>query len=129
MPVERINPQGVAAPPSQGYSHVVKAANTVYMAGQVARDGNGNTVGKDDFAAQLNQVIDNLQACFQSVGGSLKNLVKVTVYMTRREDLPTYRSVRSQRLPDNLPASTLIFVNGLADPEFLVEIEGTAVLS
>lgn len=127
MPVERINPEGVARSP--GYSHVVKAGDTVYVAGQVARDVNGNTVGKGDFAAQLNQAFDNLEACLQAMGGGLRELVKVTVYMTRREDLPTYRSIRSRRLPDNLPASTLVFVSGLADPDFLVEIEGTAVLS
>lgn len=44
MTVERINPRGVGAPPRRGYSHVVKAGNTVYVAGQVARDVNGNTV-------------------------------------------------------------------------------------
>lgn len=129
MTVERINPRGVGPPPRRGYSHVVKAGNTVYVAGQVARDVNGNTVGKGDFAAQLNQVFDNLQACLQAVGGDLQDLVKVTVYMTRREDLPTYYSIRGQRLPEDRPASTLVFVSGLADPEFLVEIEGTAVQS
>ncbi len=128
MPVERFNPQGLAPPPSKVYSHVVKAANTVYVTGQVARNVDGNTVGKGDFTAQLNQVFDNLQACLQSVGGTLKNLVKINVYLTRRDDLSTYRSICSQRLADNLPASTLVFISGLSDPEFLVEIEGIAVL-
>lgn len=126
MPKQRINPKGVATP--TGYTHVVKAGNTVYVAGQVALDANGNLVGKGDAAAQADQVFRNLQACLASAGASLGDLVKITAYLTRAEDIPAYRQARSRWLTQDLPGSTLVVVSRLANPDFLVEVEGTAVV-
>ncbi|MFQ5860912.1 MAG: RidA family protein, partial [Dehalococcoidia bacterium] len=127
MPVERINPEGVAKPP--GYSHVVKVGNTVYIAGQVARDLNGNPVGAGDFAKQTEEVFRNLKTCLASVGASISNLAKITILLTRAEDVAAFREIRDRYLdPNNLPASTLMVISRLAHPDFLVEIEGIAVL-
>ena len=127
MAVQRINPASIAAP--GGYSHVVRDGNTVFIAGQVARDKDGKTVGVGDAAVQVDQVFKNLQAALSSVGGSLDNVVKMNTFMTHREDIPAYRSVRPKYMSEgNLPASTLVLCSGLADPDFRVEIEVIAVI-
>ncbi|MCH8107593.1 MAG: RidA family protein [Chloroflexi bacterium] len=122
MPVERSNPPGLSHP--TGYNHVVKDGSTIYVAGQVARDKDGNTVGVGDGAAQAEQVFRNLQTALGSVGSDLRHLMKLNVFLTHREDMAAYRAVRSKFIPDSaLPVSTLILCSGLADPDFRIEIE------
>ena len=128
MAIERTNPSSLGKP--GGYHHVVKDGKTVYLAGQVARDKDGNTVGVGDAAAQAEQVFRNIQAALESVGSDLGHILKMTTFMTRREDFPAYRAARSKYLTDDdtLPASTLILCSGLADPDFLIEIEAVATI-
>ena len=95
--VERSNPSALANPP--GYSHVVKDGTTVYVAGQVARNSNGITVGVGDFSAQAEQVFKNVQAALESVGTDMSHIMKLNVFMTHREDLPTYRVLRPKFVP------------------------------
>ena len=125
--VERSNPSALANQP--GYSHVVKDGNTVYVAGQVARNSNGETIGVGDFNAQAEQVFRNVQAALESVGTSMSHLMKLNVFMTHREDFPAYRVIRPKFVPDDaLPVSTLIFCSGLADPDFRIEVEVIATM-
>lgn len=127
MSIQHINPTTLAKP--TGYSHVIKDGNMVYIAGQVARDRNGKTVGVGDAKAQAEQVFKNLEAALASVGGNLSNIVKANVFMTHREDIPAYRETRAKYLSnDKPPVSTLILCSGLADPDFRIEIEATAIL-
>ena len=122
MAVERSNPSALSHP--TGYNHVVKDGSTIYVAGQVARDKDGNTVGVGDGAAQAEQVFRNLQTALGSVGSDLSHLMKLNVFMTHREDIPAYRAARSKFIPDgSLPVSTLILCAGLASPDFRIEIE------
>lgn len=127
MAVQHINPSRLAAP--AGYSHLVMDGNTVYVAGQVARDREGNIVGAYDVKAQAEQVFKNLEIALAAAGGNLGHIVKTTVFMTHREDIPVYREARTKYLPgDNPPASTLVLCSGLAHPDFRIEIEAIAVL-
>ncbi len=127
MSIQRFNPS-TSAPP-RGYSHVVKDGSTVYIAGQVARDPDGKTVGVGDPKAQVEQVFKNLESALAAAGGNLSNIVKTNVFMTHREDIPAYREVRAKYLPnDNPPVSTLVLCSGLSDPDFRIEIEAIAVV-
>ena len=122
MPLERSNPSTIHQP--SGYHHVVRDGNTVYIAGQVSRDKDGNTVGVGDAAAQAEQTLSNVQSALASVGSNMSHIKKLTVYLTHREDIPAYRVARAKFIPDDAtPASTLILCSGLADPEFRVEVE------
>ena len=122
MSIERSNPGVLANPP--GYSHVVKDGTTVYVAGQLARDSDGKTVGEDDFAAQAEQAFKNVQAALESAGTDMNHILKMNVFMTHREDIPEYRVIKSRFVPDSdLPVSTLILCSGLADPVFKIEVE------
>ena len=126
MSIQHVNPGTLSKP--TGYSHVIKDGNTVYIAGQVARDRNGKTVGLGDAKAQAEQVFNNLEAALASVGGNLSDIVKANVFMTHREDIPAYREARAKYLSnDNPPVSTLILCSGLADPDFRIEIEAIAI--
>ena len=127
MAIERIQPDGVA--PTNRYSHVVRAGDTVYIAGQTARDADGNIVGEGDAGVQTDQIMKNIAACLASVGGTLDNLVSVTIYLTAPEQADRVREARAKyQRPDALPASTFVFISGLAAPEYLVEIEAVAYL-
>ena len=127
MAVNRSNPSTLANP--AGYSHVVKDGKTVYVAGQVARNSAGETVGVGDFSAQAEQVFKNIQGALESVGSDMSCIMKLNVFMTHREDIPAYRVVRPKFVPDDaLPVSTLILCSGLADPDFRIEVEVIATI-
>ena len=86
MSIERSNPEALANPP--GYSHVVKDGTTVYVAGQLARDSEGKTVGEGDFAAQAEQAFKNVRTALESAGTDMNHIMKMNVFMTHREDIP-----------------------------------------
>lgn len=127
MAIERIQPDGLAAPPT--YTQVVKVGNTIYIAGQVAQDERGQLVGAGDFVAQANQIFENLGKALKAAGADFRNLVKITVFVTDPRYREALREVRDKYLAgDALPASTLVVVAGLALPEYLLEIEAVAAL-
>ena len=128
MAIKRINPSSLGQP--GGYHHVVKDGKTIFLAGQVARDRDGKTVGVGDASAHAEQVFRNIQAALESVGSDLGHILKKTTFMTHREDFPAYWAARSKFLTDDdaLPASTLILCSGLADPDFRIEIEAVAAI-
>ena len=114
--------------PTMGYSHAAKAGNTLYIAGQVAKDLDGNLVGKGDFEAQICQVYENLKNIMEEAGGTLQNIVKMTTFLTHFSYIETYRSVRSKYFPEPCAPNTLLFIESLALPDFMVEVEAIAVL-
>ena len=125
MGLDRNNPPLIASP--RGFSHVVKFGNTVYISGQVGRKPDGSLAGPD-IDSQTKQVFNNLNAALRSVKLSMKNVVKTTVFITDREDLDGYRRVRDQVVTADFPASTLLIVSGLVQPELRVEVEAIAIL-
>ena len=124
MELEHINPGNIW--PAPGYSHVVKAGNTVYIAGQVGRKPDGSLAGPD-VESQTDQIFKNLIAALESVGGGLENLVKTMVYVTDATHLAGFKKVRDKYLTGNLPAQTGVIVK-LGTPEFKIEIEAIAFI-
>ena len=123
-----MNPGGIADPSPSGFTAVVKAGNTVYIAGMVAQDENGNVVGAGDAEAQTRQIWRNIGVAVQAAGGTLADIVKTTTYVTGIEHAPAVRSVRNELFPTNPPTSTLLVVSELANPAYVVEIESIAVV-
>ena len=125
-----MNPESLPAPPGN-FSWVVKVDKTVYLAGQVGIDNDGKTVG-GDAGAQAKQAFYNIEAALKELGGTLDNIVKVTTYVAGKEHLASARDGRKAIMDEgrmtNRPASTLVVVAGLADDDWLVEVEATAVL-
>lgn len=114
--------------PTVGYSHAAKAGNTLYIAGQVAKDRDGNLVGKGDFEAQAHQVHENLKSIMEEAGGTLQNIVKMTTYLTHSSYIESYRSVRSNYFAEPCPPNTLLIIESLALPDFMIEVEAIAEL-
>lgn len=129
--IERHNPDGVSRERVSLYNHCVRvtnAATTLYLAGQLARDEQGNTVGVGDIRAQTERVIENIRTILRAEGGDLHNLVKVTVFTTDMRHFQAISEVRRRYFTGDLPASTIVEVSKLSQPDLLIEIEGIAVL-
>ena len=105
-----------------------ESGQLLYISGQVARDIDGNVVGKGDMRTQARQVFQNLRQVLQAAGGDFKDLMKITTYITNIEDFPALAEVRSAVFQGELPASTLIVVKSLFNPDFLIEVEGVAAI-
>jgi enamine deaminase RidA (YjgF/YER057c/UK114 family) len=107
----------------------VRAGNTVYLRGQIGQDlDTRESVGVGDAAAQAEQAMDNIAMLLDEAGAQLEDIVKVVVYLTDiRYREPVYR-VMGRRLKGVFPVSTGIVVTSLARPEWVVEIDATAVI-
>ena len=123
-----VNPSGISDPSPSGFTAVVQAGNTVYIAGMVSQDENGNVVGAGDAEAQTTQIWHNIEVAVKSVGGSLSDIMKTTTYITGIEHAGAVRAVRGRLFPNNPPTSTLLVVSELANPAYVVEIESIAAL-
>lgn len=123
-----IQPEGLIKPSS--YTHVVVAGNTVYISGQVSANEKGEVVGKGDLRAQVSKVYENLATCLKAAGVTFDDVVKMNTYVVnfKTDDLAVIRDVRKNYLSaDHPPASTLVGVQALASPDWMVEIEAIAV--
>lgn len=126
MAIDRIIPPGMQPHPM--YTPVVKAGPTVYVAGQTARGADGKVVGVGDITAQARQVFKNIETALRGAGARFEHVVRVTIYLTDARFREPFNQVQREFLKDNLPASTLLIVAGLALPEFLVEVDAVAYL-
>lgn len=107
---------------------VVKAGNLVFLRGQVGSDFQGNTVGINDPAAQADQAMKNVKQLLEDAGSELAHICKITVYITDRAYRePVYRTI-GRWLKGVYPVSTGLIVQGLARPEWLMEIDVIAVI-
>ena len=123
-----IAPAGVAAPP-EPYSHVIRAGNTVYVAGQVAFDSAGDLVGRGDPAAQADQCWKNIEGCLRAAGASLQDVVKVVCYCADIRHVPYEIEVRRRLFGDERwPVYTMVQVANLGREDLLFEIDVTAVV-
>lgn len=132
MQRQNVQPEALAKRVVNGhvlYSHVVaaEARRLIFIAGQLARDQDGNVVGKGDMRAQIRQVGENIKAALQAAGATLSDLVKTTTYVTDIEEFFKHVDVRMEYFAAALPTSTTVEVRRLAHPDFLVEIEAMAI--
>lgn len=124
MTIKRVQLPGRA--PSKLYSPLVEYGDLLFVTGQVARTKEGVIVGRGDFLAQADQVFANIAEVLAAGGATLADLLKVTVFVTDARYRDEFRIVTEKYLGAHLPASTLVVVAALADPAFLIEIEGIA---
>jgi enamine deaminase RidA (YjgF/YER057c/UK114 family) len=120
------NPQTVRAPTGYTHSMLIEGEHRrLIISGQVgmALDGSVPSTGE----GQIAQAFANLRAVLEENGMSVTNLVKTTVFLTDRTLLASFRAARDSVYSGHAPCSTLLFIAGLADPRFVVEIEAEAV--
>jgi len=119
------NPPTVS--PGTGYSHGIELppnARLLYLAGQLGVTADGKMA--PDIRGQAEQAWRNLGAVLQAAGMGYENVVKLTHFLVRREDIAVYREVRAQFLGKLAPASTLLVIAALARPDALIEVEAVA---
>jgi 2-iminobutanoate/2-iminopropanoate deaminase len=104
------------------------AGRTVYVSGQVSMDAAGNVVGEGDARAQTEKVLENVATVLEEAGGSLDDVVKVTVFITDMAHYDGIHEVRRRHFGEPYPASSMVEVSALIDPRLLVEIEAIAVI-
>lgn len=123
-----VRPDGM--PPVNGYSHAVAfQGRLVAVSGQVPLDADGRLVGRGDPEAQARQVFTNLGAALAAAGATMDHVVKLTVFLTDMADLAAFRKVRDEFIrADTPPASSLVRVSGLVNPEFRIEVEALAAV-
>ena len=132
MAKEFLNPPTLTVP--TGYSHVaiVQAGRQAHIAGQIAFDAAGQVVGKDDLAAQAEQVYANLAQALKAAGASFKDVFKVVAFVVdlTPEKAAIIRKVRGKYFGDGpYPAGTMVGVTSLVHPDLLLEIEAIACLN
>jgi 2-iminobutanoate/2-iminopropanoate deaminase len=129
MSTKVLQPKSLSDPrPRYSQGILAEGGKLLFIAGQTASDKDGNVVGKGDIEAQTHQVFKNLIAVLEEAGGSFDNLVMTTTYITDRKYREGYNRVRMQYYKNNSPTSTLVIITGLAHPDYLIEINGIAVL-
>jgi len=112
-----------------GFSRAVRVGDLVFVSGTVAWGPEGKLVGKGDVYAQAKQTLANIEGYLRQAGATLKDVVRTRIYLT---DIGRWQEVaRAHReaFGDVRPASSMLEISGLAEPEMLVEIEAVAVLS
>ena len=124
--LQRVNPPGLSTPPT--YSHIVRAGNTVYLAGQVGANAQGTVVGPG-MKEQTEQVLANLGIALKSQGLDASHVAKINIYVTSIDEFraPDVAALRTKFFGNTRPASTLVQVVRLADPAYKVEIEAIAI--
>lgn len=132
MSRKTVNPTQLFDSTQYGFSQIAISApgKMVYISGQVAWDKDGHLVGKGDLEMQTRKSIQNLKVAIESVGGTLDDILMLRIYVV---DLQSKSSeVISKALIESFgttpPASTWLDVVGLADPNFLIEIEAQAIV-
>jgi enamine deaminase RidA (YjgF/YER057c/UK114 family) len=130
--VTYLNPPS-STPPAGMYSHVARMApgELAFIAGQVAVDRSGTSIGVGDLAAQTNQVLANIGDILKDLGSDFEQVVQLTTYLTSAENIPLFMSARAALFPKlfpggKYPPNTLLVISRLVKPEFLIEVAAIA---
>ena len=129
--VQYVNPETLNKNPAFTNVIVVSgSAKTIYVGGQDSVDASGTIVGKGDIQAQTEQVLKNIQAALAAADADLHHLIKWNMFVVQGQDLragfAAFQKVWGNR--PNPPAISFAFVAGLANPDFLIEMDAIAVV-
>lgn len=129
--ITRGDPPNLTNVRKQIYHHFIRVdqpRSLIFLSGQLSRDANGQLVGAGDMAEQTRQCIRNMRTVLETAGGSLEDIVSIVVYTTDIRQFKEIVASRTEFFVANLPTSTIVEVNHLADPGLLIEFQATAAL-
>jgi 2-iminobutanoate/2-iminopropanoate deaminase len=127
--VEKLKGEGIFDPP--GYHHIMKVTGIsalLVTAGQVPFDKDGNVAHPGDFLGQARTCFAAIGAHVKAAGGTPDDIIKITTYVTDIRNRPQFRTARDEFFGKKGPASTMVEVNHLSEPGYLIEIEAIAVI-
>lgn len=108
------------------YSPALRVGEFLFVSGQVPIDARGQTVGRGDVVAQARQALNNVKALVEAARGAMDDVVFLNLYVTDMRNYPRFGEIRREYFHPPFPASTIIGVTALADPDWLIEIEAIA---
>ena len=112
-----------------GYSRAVRVGNIIEVAGTTAVDENGEVVGKGDMYAQTKYIFEKMEKALQEAGASMADVVRTRMLVTDISKWEEVGRAHGEFFRTIKPASTMVEISGLINPEMLIEIEISAVLS
>ena len=112
-----------------GYSRAVKIGNTIEITGTVAVDDNSELVGGNNAYEQTKFILQKIEKVLERAGASLKDVVRTRMFVTDISRWEEYGRAHGEFFKDIKPCTSMIEVKGLIAPEYLIEIEATAVTS
>lgn len=118
----------IGARPDTVFSQAVRVGDIIHVSGQVAIDQNREIVGVGDSEAQARQCFANLARVLSEAGASLRDVVKLTVFLVGAEHYSGYSTAKREAVGDILPAGTAVVVAALMDSRFLMEVEAVAIV-
>lgn len=111
-----------------GYSRAVRAGPHVHVSGTTATDDEGHLVAPGDPRRQTERAIANVEAALEAAGADLRDVVRTRMYVTDVDDWEAVGAAHAEAFGDIRPATSLVEVNRLVDPEMVVELEAVAVV-
>jgi len=112
-----------------GYSRAVKMGNTIEVTGTVAVDDNSNLVGGNNAYEQTKFIIQKIETVLQKAGASLNDVVRTRMFVTDISRWEEYGKAHGEFFKDIKPCTTMVEISKLISPEYLIEIEATAIIS
>lgn len=112
-----------------GYSRAVKVGNHIEVSGTVASDEAGNVVGKDDAYAQTAYILQKIKKALQQCGASLADVVRTRMFVTDISRFDEYAKAHREAFANIKPCTSMLEVKALVSPDYLIEIEATAILA
>ena len=111
-----------------GYSRAVKMGNVIEVTGTVAVDENNKVVGDNNAYEQTRFIIEKIEKVLQQAGAALKDIVRTRMFVTDISRWEEYGKAHGEFFKNIRPCTSMIEVKGLIAPEFLIEIEATAII-
>lgn len=111
-----------------GYSRAVKIGNRIEVSGTTAVDEDGNLIGKDDIYSQTKFIFEKIEKALIEAGATMENVVRTRMFVTDISQWEAVGKAHGEFFRNIKPASTMLEISGLIDPEMLIEIEVIAVI-
>ena len=134
LDLKHIQPDGLVNPATP-YTQIVviESGKLAFIAGQLSTNENGQTIGVGDIQAQLVQIVHNMKCALDGLGATFQNIVKMTTFMVNATDLDGFMTKRQEIFPElfpdgKYPANTLVIVEQLPNPDWLIEVEACVAI-